>query len=137
MAAQKGRLLVLKMGDGAGSETFTTIGGMKTNSMTFNNQEVDITNKDSSGWKTLLEAAGTQSVTISGAGVFDDGAIIDSIMTKVNAGSITNYQLVFGNGDYYQGAFLITSLERSGAHDGAEEFSISLASSGAISFTRA
>ena len=137
MAAQKGRLLVLKMGDGAGSESFTTIGGQKTTTMTFNNQEVDITNKDSGGWKTLLEGAGTQSVTISGSGVFDDGAVIDAIETRKVAGTISNYRLVFGNGDYYQGAFLITSMERGGNHDGEETYSISLASSGAIALTRA
>lgn len=137
MAAQKGRLMVLKIGDGAGSETFTTIGGLRSNTITINNEEVDITNKDSAGWKELLENAGVKSVSMSASGVFKDDAQIDLVNTRMIAGTIGNFQLVLSNGDYYQGAFQINSFERTGEYNGAEMFSISLTSSGAVAFTAA
>lgn len=114
MAAQKGRLMVLKIGDGAGSETFSTIGGLRSNSITINNEEVDITNKDSAGWKELLENAGVKSVALSASGVFKDDTAINLANTNMIAGTIGNFQLVLGNGDYYQGLSKSTALSAQG-----------------------
>ena len=47
MAAQKGRSLLMKIGDGASPEAFTTIGGMRSTSIAINDEMVDVTNKDS------------------------------------------------------------------------------------------
>ena len=40
MAAQKGSALLMKIGDGASPEAFTTIGGMRSTSMTLNDEMV-------------------------------------------------------------------------------------------------
>ena len=44
MAAQKGADLLMKIGDGGSPESFTTIGGMRSTSLSMNDEMVDITN---------------------------------------------------------------------------------------------
>ena len=46
MAAQKGSAMLMKVGNGGSPETFTTIGGLRSTSLTINNESVDVTNKD-------------------------------------------------------------------------------------------
>ncbi len=137
MTAQKGSLFLLKAGDGGGPETFTTVGGMRATNFQINNQTVDVTNKDSAGMRELLAGAGVQSMSLSANGVFTDSAAEETVRSQAAANTINNYQIVSGNGDKWQGAFLITSYQRSGAHDADEQFSISLESSGAITFPAA
>ena len=73
MAAQKGDLLLLKVGDGATSETFTTVAGLRSTSLTVNKETVDVTTTDSTTkFRQLLAGAGTTSITVSGACVFTD-----------------------------------------------------------------
>ena len=72
MAAQKGSAMLMKVGNGGSPETFTTIGGLRSTSLTINNESVDVTNKDSSNKRTMLAAAGVQSISVSGSGVFTD-----------------------------------------------------------------
>ena len=74
MAAQKGSALLMKIGDGGSPETFTTIGGMRSTSLTMNDEMVDVTNKDSSRASTLLAQGGTNSMSVAGSGVFTDSA---------------------------------------------------------------
>ncbi|MCH8841078.1 MAG: S1 RNA-binding domain-containing protein, partial [Planctomycetes bacterium] len=74
MAGQKGRLFVLKAGDGGGPESFITIGGLRPTSFVINNAEVDVSDKDSAGKRELLADAGLQSVAITAGGVFKDSA---------------------------------------------------------------
>jgi predicted secreted protein len=50
MAKYCGKDLLLQMGNGASPEVFTTIGAMKSNSLTINNEKVDVTTKDDMAW---------------------------------------------------------------------------------------
>ena len=61
MAAQKGSAMLMKVGNGGSPETFTTIAGLRSTSLTINNESVDVTNKDSSGKRTMLAAAGVHA----------------------------------------------------------------------------
>ena len=68
MAAQKGKDLLLKV-DGTGTGTFTTIAGLRSRTLAFNAETVDITHAESSGqWRELLSGAGARSARITGAG---------------------------------------------------------------------
>ena len=137
MAANSGNDFVLKIGDGASAEAFTTLAGMTSTSMTINNNAVDITTKDSAHARTLLSNGGVKSMSISASGVFTDAAVEDTLRTNATANTLNNYEIVFGNGDKYAGAFLITSYGRSGDTDAAETFDCTLESSGALTFTAA
>ena len=72
MASYKGALVLLRIGDGQESETFTTIGGMRTTKFILNNKLIDATNLDSGAWRELSDGAGISSLTISGGGFFTD-----------------------------------------------------------------
>ena len=134
MAAQKGRSFLLKQGTASGG---TTLAGMRTTGMTLNNAQVDITNKDSGGWRTLLEDAATQAIDITAEGVFTDAAVEETVRGYAFANSINAFGLLFGNGDQLDGNWAISSYARTGNHDGEETYSITLQSSGALVYTAA
>ena len=94
MAAQKGSSLLIKVGDGASPEAFTTIGGLRSTSITLNDEAVDVTTMDSSNDRELLANGGIQSITISGSGVFTDSTAEATIRTNFGASSFSNYQII-------------------------------------------
>ena len=135
MAAQKGALVLIKVGNGGGPETFATVGGLRTTRLVLNNQLVDTTNKDSGGWRLLLAGAGIRSITLSGSGIFTDSASEETVRGYAFTNSINNYEFYFGGNDKISGAFQITSYERAGNHDGEETYAITFESAGAITST--
>lgn len=138
MTAQKGSLVLVKIGDGGTpTEAFTTVGGLRTTRMVLNNQAVDASNKDSGAWRTLLAGAGIRSMTISGNGIFTDAASEETVRGHAFANTIANYQLTFGNGDTLIAPFQIVSYERAGEYDGEETYSLTLNSAGTVTFTAA
>lgn len=142
MAAQKGSAFLLK--DNA-TGTPATIGGLRATSMTVNGEIVDITTKDSSTLVTsggdigreILSGAGIRSLTISASGVFTDGSTDENVRDAAFKGELNAYQLVFGNGDTVDGTFAITSYERAGEFNGEETYSLTLESSGVMTYTAA
>ena len=135
MAAQKGKSVLIKLGDGGSPESFTTIGGLRSSSITLNDETVDITNKDSSNARELLGGAGTNSITISGSGVFTDTATEVSVRALLGASSFSNFQFIVPALGTYEGAFMLSSLEYAGEYNGETTYSMTFESSGAVSFT--
>jgi phage major tail protein, TP901-1 family len=133
---KKGRSVLIKVEDSPGAGTYTTIGGLRVSSISWDNEPVDITNKDSSGIRDLLEGAGTRSVSITGSGVFTDGAAYNVMRTAARNGTHLNYQFLTP-GDTYadtaQGAFMVTKLEEAGEYNGEMTYSVSMESDGAVS----
>lgn len=136
MAAQRGSSFLLKVGDGGGTEVFTTLGGFRSNSFSFDNEQIDITNKDAPDDQTLL-AGGTKARTIEGSGVFVDDAAFATFEGYVRNASIDNYQIDVPDWGIYEGAYLATKLEFAGEHNGELTFNVTLVSSGAVTFTPA
>lgn len=134
MAAQKGSAMLMKVGNGASPEVFATIAGLRSTSLTVNNESVDVTNKDSAGKRTYLAAAGVQSISVSGSGVFTDGSSESTIKTNALADTIDNYQFVVPDFGTFTGAFQVTSLEYAGEFNGEVTYSMSFESGGAITF---
>jgi TP901-1 family phage major tail protein len=135
MAGQKGRSVLIKAESSAGSGTYNTIGGLRATSAKINNEPVDITNKDSAGWRTLLEGAGVQSISVSGSGVFTDATAYQVVRTAVLANDHINFKIAFPGDTYarvYTGEFMITELEEAGEHNGEMTYSLTLESSGTI-----
>ena len=77
MTAQRGKDLLIKIGDGGwGRKCFTTVAGLRATTLTFNAQTVDTTNADSAdAWRELLAGGGVKSATLSGSGVFKDARL--------------------------------------------------------------
>jgi TP901-1 family phage major tail protein len=135
MAAQKGAALLLKIN--TTSNTYVTVGGLRSTAITLNDEAVDVTNKDSAGLRTLLADGGVHSISISGSGVFTDVAAEETLRTAMNATAFKNFNVVIPDLGTYQGAFMVTSLEYSGEFNGEVTYSVSLESSGAITYTAA
>lgn len=134
MAAQKGALVLIKA-DVSGSQT--TIGGLRSSSITLNDEAVDVTTKDSSGNRTLLPQGGNVSVTISGSGVFTDATSETTIRGYWASGTLKSYSFIVPDLGTYAGTFQITTLEYGGEFNGEVTYSLTLESSGAVSFSAA
>jgi len=134
MAAQQGKALLMKIGNAASPEVFTTIGGMRSNTLTMNDEMVDITNKDSSGARTILAQGGVNSITVAGSGVFTDSASETTLKGKFNVSALTNYQFLIPGFGTFTGEFMLTTLEYAGEYNGEVTYSFTFESSGAITF---
>ena len=135
MAAQSGRDLLIKIDmDGAGQ--FQTVAGLRATRITLNAEAVDITNTSSlGGWRELLGGAGVKTAALSGSGVFKDADTDARIRQLFFDGQIPDCQIVIPDFGVLQGAFMITSIEYAGNHNGAASYDVSFASAGAIQFT--
>ncbi|HEY4124729.1 MAG TPA: phage major tail protein, TP901-1 family [Rhizomicrobium sp.] len=137
MSAQKGKDLLIKIGDGADPEIFATVAGLRATTLAFNAQTVDITNADSVNmWRELLDA-GVKSATLSGSGVFKDAASDEALRAAFFNQTLPNFQIAIPNFGTVTGPFKITSLQYDGPYDGEVKISLSLASAGALTFTGA
>ena len=135
MAAQKGKDILLKIGDGAGPEVFTTVAGLRARTISLNARSVDATDSDSAGrWRELLAGAGVKQASVSGAGVFRDAASDALIRAAFFAQSADNWQLVVPDFGTLEGPFLVAALEYAGDHAGEATFALNLASAGELSF---
>jgi len=133
VAPQSGSLLLLKIQND--EMNFTTIGGMRSNKFSLNNNVIDTSNKSSGKWRQILGEAGMSSASITGAGVFTDSDAERLIREIAFNGTIKTYQLCFGNGNILEGKFFITHYERTGNYAEEETYAISLESSGKLKYT--
>ena len=117
--------------------TFVDIGGIQTNSLTINNEAVDVTDKGSAGWRELKPECGILSASMSGSGFVTDAAGFDLAHAAMLAKTLVNMEVTSELGDSYEGLFQITSIERSGEYNGAETMSLSLESSSTLVYTAA
>lgn len=134
MALQLGRDMVIKEGTAAAG---TTIGGLRATSFTINNSVVDVTTKDSNGWRELLEDGSIKSLSISCEGFFKDSATDETIRGYAFAGTVNTFTLVFPNEDTIECSFKIIGYSRSGEVEGAETYTYTLESHGEPTFTAA
>jgi len=131
MAAQKGKDLLIKIDI---SGTYTTIAGLRSSSISMNDEQVDITNKDSAGERVMLAQAGVRSVSVSGSGVFLDSASETSLKASFGKATFDNYQILVPDFGTFTGNFQLASLEYAGEYNGEATYTITLESSGAITF---
>lgn len=137
MVAQKGKDLLLKL-EAEGGGGFVTVAGLRTKRLAFNSETVDVTDSDSAGrWRELLAGSGVQRAAVSGAGIFKDQASDAAIRARFFAGRIGDWQFVVPDFGTVEGAFQVTSLEYTGAHDGEVTFEIALESAGPVAFEAA
>lgn len=135
MAAQNGKDLLIKV-DVSG--TFETLAGLRATRISFNAEQVDVTTLESAGgWRELLAGAGVKSASLSGSGVFKDGATDERARQIFFDGVTPAFQVIIPDFGTVEGPFQVTSIEYAGAHDGEATYELALASAGALSFTAA
>lgn len=132
-----GRLLLLAVETGTeGSGTYVSLGGLRDATITVNQSTVDTTSKESAGVRQLLDAQVLRSVSISGSGVFLNSAELKFVRDAAIAGDQKNFRMTTAGtataGVTYTGQFAITSFEETGAHDGEQQYSLTLESTGTV-----
>lgn len=132
MGAEKGSTFLLKIGDGAEPPVFSTVAGMRTTQMQVNGEAVNVTSKDSGGWRELLSGAGVRSVSVSASGLFTGSAAEARVKANALAGVLDDYELSFESGERMRGRFLVTRLDYSGDYNGERNYALSLESSGPV-----
>lgn len=135
MSGQRGRDVLVRVGDGAVPESFVTVAGIRTKSLRLSAGSVDGTSAESpEGWREIIAGAGVKSAQVKGAGVFKDAASDARLRAVFFAGEAVNAELVVPDFGTLRGAFVIESLAYGGDHDGEASFEMTLASAGALSF---
>ena len=134
MAAQKGKDLLLKV-DSDGLGAFVTVAGLRSRTLAFNAETVEITHAESAGhWRELLEGAGVKTARVTGAGIFKDAASDEIVRGLFFNGTIRSWQVVIPDFGTVSGPMQISSLELTGRHDGEVTFEIALESAGELVF---
>jgi predicted secreted protein len=131
MAAFAGRDFRIKYDSGSGA---AVIAGAQTDDMTINKGEIEITDKDDSGIRTLLDDYGTWSCDLTCSGVLV-GTQLSDLMDPNAATHLINIEVDWGALGTWTGKFLIKSFNVAG-EDGENPatFSCSMTSSGEVTF---
>jgi TP901-1 family phage major tail protein len=132
MAIENGSAFLLKIGDGAAPPAYATVAGLRTTQLSVNGEAVNVTTKDSGGWRELLSGAGVRSVSVSAAGIFTGSAAEVRLRGQALAGAIDDYELSFESGERMRGRFLVARLDYAGDYNGERNYTLSLESSGPV-----
>ena len=136
ITAYSGRDFIIKLADpDVSPSSFSTLGGLRSGTITINDNPVDITNVASNGYQEWLADGGVFSVSVSGDGIYDGtGTGAQLAHTASVNRTYVECQVNSGAGDYFVFDAVIESYERTGSYDDAEGFSISLASHGVVTY---
>ena len=132
MSAQKGSAFLLKVGNGGSPIGYATVAGLRTTQLSVNGEAVNVTSKDSGGWRELLAGAGVRSVSVAGSGIFTGSAAEVRLKGNALGGLIDDYELSFEGGERMRGRFLVTRLDYAGDYKGERTYTMSQESSGAV-----
>lgn len=126
MAKNVGRKLLIK-------KAGTNIAAARTKTMTINNEAIDVTTDDSSGFRTLLETPGQQQIDLSVEGLTDDNTLIEAAAN--GTALIDTYTIEFPDGATISGDFRFNNLEVGAEYNAAMTFTAEIQSTGAYSYT--
>jgi len=113
----------------------SNIVGARTDSLTLNNEPLDITDKDDSGWRTLLADAGLRSMSCEIEGVLKDTVLLaDAVGTPTTALLKECVVTVSGIGTF-TGDFMLQGLQIGAEQDGVVTFTATLESGEGITAT--
>ena len=88
--------------------TYADIGGITTNSFTWNDAAIITSNKSTAGWQEIMDQAGARNVEISLECVFNSEVNFVIMEGVLSSQSILNYQYARG-GKTFTGPFKMTS----------------------------
>jgi len=132
MSAEKGSAFLLKIGNGAAPPVYATVAGMRTTQMSVNGEAVNVTSKESGGWRELLSGAGVRSVSVAASGIFTGSTAETRLKSNALGGLLDDYELSFESGERMRGRFLVARLDYAGDYNGERTYTLTLESSGAV-----
>ena len=139
MAKQLGRAMLLQIELVAGGGSFTNLCGINSKSITINRNSIDVTTPTCAApqgqlWTETM--AGVSNVSVSGDGFFEDSTA-EARMNAVAmlADNVASFKITVPSFGTYAGAFRVNSLEFGGETEGGVTYSVSIESTGAVTFT--
>lgn len=139
MTKQLGRKFLIKIGDGESTEAFTVLCGLTSKSFEINDAEIDVTTADCNDpggalWTEVL--SGVKRVSVSGNGLFKNEASETRLKdVKMSSSAICNFQVIIPGFGMFEAAYHIGTLGLGGEQEGGVTYSLSLGSTGAVTFT--
>jgi len=133
MAKLAGRNVRIFEGDVA---TGTRVAGARSDSISINNEAIDVTDKEDGGWRTLLADASVRSVDMSVEGLLDGPSLLSKAL-GVTTALLAEYTIEIDGIGTCAGEFHFSNFELGSPHDDAATFTANIKSSGPIVFTAA
>ena len=119
-------------------EFFKTVGGLRSDGISFASEAIEITNYGSNQWRQIKDGAGIRAASISGDGVYSNITNYRAMEASMLANELVCLALVdVAAGRVYYGCFKLVSLEISGEYAGEATFSISAESADAVTVYQA
>lgn len=135
MAGQRGRDVLISIGDGEDPETFLGVAGIRTKTISLTAGLVEATTAQSpEAWREVMTGVGVKRAEVSGRGVFKDGLSDALLRAAYFAGETANFQLAIPDFGVMTGPFAISELTYGGEHDDEATFAIRLSSAGLVVF---
>lgn len=132
MPALVGRKVRLKTGTGVGA---VGIIGSQNDGITLANGEIDITDKDDNGYRTLHTEWGVRSLDVNVEGILKDDQLIDIAVSSSGSVLLAEYTLeILGMGSFV-GDFWMNNLQIGAATAEGVSFTATFLSSGAYVYT--
>lgn len=134
MTAVAGRKI--RIYEGTTVATGTLVAGARSDSITINNEGIDITDKGDDGWRTMLNDASVRTVEMSVEGVLKGSSLIAQSLGPTND-LLGDYVIDIDGIGEVAGEFYFQNFAISAPHDDAATFTATIQSSGEITFTAA
>lgn len=134
MVAQKGRDILIQVEiEGVP----TAIGCMRTQSISINNEEVDIscTDSEDSFGELLGGGAGIRTVSMTGNGIFTEGTGQTYAIESALAGNIEAMSFFVPGLGTFEGNFYPSTMEITGEYNNSVQFNGTFRNAGPVTFT--
>lgn len=134
MPAIVGRKVRLKSGTGVSA---VGIIGAQNDSVTVANGEIDITDKDDNGYRTLHDDWGVRSIDVSVEGILKDAQLITIATSTSGAVLLSDYELEITGMGTFAGDFWMNNLQIGAPAAEGTSFTATFLSSGEYTWTTA
>lgn len=130
--AVKGIDIVVQVNTGTDSSpSWTTIGGQQGGSLNLETDDIDVTDKDGSGWTERLAGIRDWSIDFDGLHSDTDSGLQELFDEYMNHNQV-NVRFQMANGDVYEGDANISDLTVDAPHDDAATASGTLNAAGKL-----
>ena len=139
ITSASGRSFQLQVADvDISPSSYVAIGGLRSTSMTLNDNPVDISSVTGNGFREYDADGGLQDAAFSISGIMDSNtAGAQALYQAARQRVLIDCRVVSGHGDTLYFTAVVETFERSGTHEDVELFSASLKSHGRLQYVPA
>lgn len=139
MSAKRGSELLIKRGDGADPEVFTTVAAIRSGTLNLNGNKINVTTADDIDandeiWNTYI--TGPKEFSFSGEAIAKAGnkTQVQSLYDDFATGTVTNYEVVVPYLGTFTVAMIVDNFSYNAPYDDVLSFSIGISASAAPTF---